>query len=138
MISPYDISTHAMTFEEKGVWKLLVKHAHGANCRFKQRDIALICRELGSHPVHEQPQFETTMRLVRKIVHDLRSEHGCPIVSDIHGYWIPTDMSEVVDYLERIERTAKSQSAAWFKSYDVAKNTYGVKNKFFERQRRMF
>jgi hypothetical protein len=118
------------------LWQAWEKGTH-----ITQRDIAFKVMGLGGHQIYEAglpiKADETTLRKTRQIIRDLRLK-GIPILSDRSGYWIPKSREECQEYLERIERTAKAQSAAWFETYRAMESTIGIRSDFFEGQRGLF
>lgn len=106
--------------------------------RLTQRNIAdELCR-MGSHEKFENPQDETTLRRVRQIIRDLRVEFKCPILSDRGGYWVTGELEEALEYIERMEKTAKSQAASWFETYRAVAQSFGVSSDYFEKQLELF
>lgn len=102
-----------------------------------QNDIARDLRFLGCHEIHEinavpkNHNQETTLRKIRQIIRNLLLNHSAPILSDTDGYWIGNSV-EAKEVLERMERTAISQSRAWFETYRALKDTFDVSSDFFE------
>lgn len=109
------------------------------NCdkRITQRQIALHENLLGCHPIYESNinlpnPNESTLRKVRQIIRDLRLIHNAPILSDVKGYFVPQDESEINEYLTRVEKLAKAQARAWHETYQHMKNTFAVESSYFE------
>lgn len=87
---------------------------------------------VGWHEKYEQPQRESTLRKVRQIIRDLRIQHGEKIVSDVRGYWIPKDETEINEYLERLEKVARAQAKSHMVTYHAMKENFNVKSDYFE------
>ncbi len=98
-----------------------------------QKDIATSQRWLGCHPRHEGlNSTETTLRNVRQIIRDLRIEKGVPILSSRDGYWICTSEHEAAQYMDLLEREARSQAAAWFETYTAMKKSLQKQSSYLE------
>jgi len=109
------------------------------NCetRITQRQLALSERFIGCHPVHEADinlpnPNESTLRKIRQVIRDLRLNQNAPILSDVKGYFIPKEDSEIQEYLTRIEKMAKAQAMAWHETYIHMVKTFNVESSFFE------
>ncbi len=123
--------------QEQAVYDVIQSHV-----RITQLEISRSNQWLGSHPKHEEhlniDHQQSTLRKVRQIIRDLKINHGVMILSDRNGYWIAKDRAEIVEYLTRIEKTAKAQAAAWFRTYKAMKNNYGVESDYFNKQGKLF
>lgn len=97
---------------------------------------------LGSHPIHEADlninHRESTLRKIRQIIRDLRTKHGLMILSDRKGYWIMKNKAEAIEYLERIEKVAKSQAKAWFETYKSMQKNFKLNSEYFNQQAALF
>ena len=116
-----------------------VIEATKAQRKISQRDIANSEPWLGCHGkfegdiVSRNKQHESTLRKVRQIVHDLRVDFGIPIISDRHGYWIPTNEDEANAFIERLEAETKASIASKAMTYKALRNSLNVhQSKLFE------
>lgn len=80
-------------------------------------------------------KLETTLRMVRKIIRDLRFKDA-PIISGSDGYFIPSTDEEVKEYIERLANTAKAQAKSHMVTYHQMVKVFGdaAKSDFFEDQ----
>lgn len=84
----------------------------GHNGPMQKHQILTALNHLGSHDVHEEKRQRTSMRKLQQILRDL-TEMGVPIVRHVKdGVWIATEMSEVHDYADWLERKAKADIAS--------------------------
>lgn len=74
----------------------------------RQSQIANELPVLGSYERFENRKDETTNRMVRSIIRDLRVNHGIPIISDTSGYWLPITEREILDFVKHLEILAKA------------------------------
>ena len=127
-----------MTQDEKIVYDLIVN----STGRITQLQIAKSAAWLGSHPVHEAhldiDHQQSTLRKIRQIIRDLRIKHKLFILSDVKGYWIMKDRSEAIEYVTRVERTAKAQAKAWYTTYQSMRRNFGINSDYFEKQGELF
>jgi hypothetical protein len=90
---------------------------------YSQREIAQTEAWLGCHPEHEADirhgRFDTTTRMVRQIIRDLRVVHNIPILSDRKGYWLPETKEECDKYMADMEGRAKAQAAAAVETFNA-------------------
>jgi len=93
------------------------------NTRTTQAQLAQRVPTLGAHRrEHEadpktKGNRDTTLRKVRQVIRDLRVVYGVPVLSSPKGYWLPSTVDEVDEYVERAERQARATAAAWFETY---------------------
>jgi hypothetical protein len=124
--------------DEKIVYDLIVS----CNGRITQLDIARSASWLGSHPIHESHlninHQQSTLRKIRQIIRDLRIKHHLFILSDVNGYWIMKDRSEAIEYIQRIEKTAKAQAKSWYVTYQCMRRNFGINSDYFETQGKLF
>jgi len=127
-----------LTNEQKIVYDLILN----SNGRITQLDIARSAAWLGSHATHEGHlkinHEQTTLRRVRSIIRDLRIKHNLFILSDKDGYWMMKDRSEAIEYIQRVEKTAKAQAKAWFTTYQCMRKNFGINSDYFEKQMDLF
>jgi len=76
---------------------------------------------------------ETTVRQVRQVIRNLRINHKIPILSDTNGYFLPSEIGEAQEYIERTEREARSRAASSIETYRVMKKTLGISSNFFDK-----
>lgn len=121
---------------EKAVLRLLWTAWVEETGKITQGDIAKSQEWLGCHPKYESDvvrnKRESTLRQVRQIIRNLRIDHKIPILSDNKGYWIPRTESEVIEYVERMEKIAKAQAASWHQTYRAVSETLNVTSSFFD------
>ena len=106
-----------------------------------QDQIAATEKWLGHHPVHEEQigkKKQSTLRQVRQIVRDIRIEYGIPIISGRAGYKLPETNEEAQAYLIELEREAKAQAAAWYRTYKAMSQALSLQSSFFEEQREYY
>lgn len=133
-----------LSSEERAVMNVLMTTywPDGNVERVTQKNIANSEPYLRCHGAFEsgvvQDPDSTTLRHVRQIVRDLRVDHGAPILSDTKGYWIPRKKKEAVEYLERIEKQARSSARSYFETYEAMQYALGVTSQYFEKQRDLF
>lgn len=133
-----DLRRKNLSNEERAVMTVLwVKWQRGTG-KATQTDIAKAEPWMKCHEKYEQGVVinpdETTLRKVRQIIRDLRVIHFAPILSDRHGYWIPTSENEVDAYLKRIESEAKAQIKSWIETGKSMKIAFGVTSQFLNDQ----
>ncbi len=122
-----EVNFQAMNDMERCIFALLLEG------KKTQLQIARSENWMGGHPKFDKVKTEeTTLRQVRKIIRDLRLNHHAPILSSIDGYYVPSSEQEVVEYLERAERTARAQAKSWMVTYNSVKNIFDIKNDYFE------
>lgn len=122
--------------EERAIMRCLyASYKRRVGERLTQNQLAKSEAWLGCHEDFELDKVRnpdsTTLRKVRQIIRDLRVNYNAPILSDRDGYWIPTHESEVHEYLERVEREAKSQARSWVETYKSVEKAFGVSSEFF-------
>lgn len=102
-----------------------------------QLDIAKSERWIGCHPKHEvniyNGKTDTTTRMIRQVIRDLRIKYNMPILSSVKGYKLVETRQEASEYLERIEREVKARNKSSFETYTAMKNALGVSNSFLDR-----
>lgn len=106
-----------------------------------QDQIAATEKWLGHHPVHEEQvgkKKQSTLRQVRQIVRDIRIEYGIPVISGRAGYKLPETNEEARAYLIDLEREAKAQAAAWYRTYKAMSQALSLQSSFFEQQREFY
>lgn len=117
-----------LTPEEQAVFDLIANSVRVTQLQIA-RSVFVGCHE--KFEGYDKPK-ESTLRQVRQIIRDLRIKHRLPILSDSAGYWLMRDKGEAQAFIERLERTAKSQAAAWFSTFRALKNSLGVQSDYFE------
>ena len=103
-----------------------------------QEQIAASEKWLGHHPIHEEQlekKRQSTLRQVRQLVRDIRLEYGIPVISSRSGYKLPATEAEARMYLSDLEREAKAQAAAWYRTYRAMSQSMSVQSSFFEAQK---
>lgn len=136
------ISPDTMTMPERAVMsQLMIGMAEARH--ITQEEIARSERWIGCHPKHEEnirggKKMETTLRMVRQIIRDLRIKYCIPIISNDTGYWLPTSEDEATAYLRDLEATAKSTAKAWFETYSAMNRALNITLPFFEMQKEYY
>ncbi len=125
-----------ISHEEKIILRYLLMRWQSRKERTTQREIVHAKPELFEGMVHASE--ETLFRRVRRIIRDLRVKRYAPILSDRNGYYIPFSEDECREYLERMEKNARAQAAAWFETYKAMRESLGISSEFFEEQARLF
>lgn len=91
--------------------------------RLSQRDIARAEPWIGCHPEHEAHinagKFETTTRMVRQVIRDLRIKHGIPVLSDTTGYFLPETQTECDVYLTGLKIKSIALADACILTYNA-------------------
>lgn len=131
-----------MTMPERAVMSQLMTGLAEAR-HITQEEIARSERWIGCHPKHEEnirggKKMETTLRMVRQIIRDLRIKYCIPILSNESGYYLPTSEEEATTFLNNLAETAKSQAKAWFETYNAMRNALNITSPFFEMQREYY
>lgn len=106
-----------------------------------QLQIAKSAKWLGCHEVHESHLHEkqaSTLRQIRQIVRDLRINHGAKILSSRNGYFICHSNEEAIEYLNRMEVTAKAQAKAWMVTYNTMRQIFNVESEYFNKQMQLW
>lgn len=120
---------------EIAILALLIKN-WGDGMRISQREIARTEAWIGVHPKHEaamaEDYYETTTRMVRQVIRDLRVTHKIPVLADSDGYFLPNSQEEVDRYLTRMEQEARARAAASIITYNAMRDALGVHSAFFE------
>lgn len=123
-----------LTEGQDAVLALLLEHWQ-PGVRLSQRDIVKSAPWLGCHPEHEADvvanEFETTTRMVREQIRDLRLR-GVPVLSDRAGYYLPSDMSEATEYVQRTSATARARAKASMVTYHTMRRSLGVSDPFLD------
>lgn len=123
-----------MPDDQKDVLRLLYDKWYHKRGKITQREIADTLPKLGSHKEHEHRTEESTLRMVRQIIRNLRVYQSAPILADRNGYWIPHSEIEVADYLEKTEREVKARIASSYETYKAMKESVGITNPFFDNE----
>jgi hypothetical protein len=87
-----------------------------------QREIVRKEKWMGCHPRWEKDigllnTGESTMRMARQLVSNLRLKHSAPILSGVKGYWIGKTKKELAGFIEILEGRAKAESASFLRTY---------------------
>lgn len=127
-------STLQLTPEEAQVFDFIKEHG-----KVTQLDIVRGCPNLGSHPRHENyDSTQSTLRKIRAIIRSLRINRGLFILSDVNGYWILRDRSEIDIFLKRKEQEAKASAKAFMVTYHAMRRNFGVSSNYFDKQIDLF
>lgn len=124
-----------LSSEQRAVMNCLLQtHKQTQGEKFiTQTDIAKSERWLGCHPEHEidivKNEFETTNRMVREIIRQLRVKFYVPIISTSKGYKIAFKEEEARAYLETIEAKIKAQSKSLFETYRAMQVALNIESK---------
>jgi len=125
-----------LTTEEKIVYDLIIGVGDG---RITQLQIAKLAPQLGSHEKHEgYLTLDSTLRKIRQIIRDLRIKKFLFILSDKRGYWVMQERGEAVKYIQRVEKTARSQAKAHYTTYQCMRRNFGINSDYFETQGKLF
>lgn len=104
---------------------------------FSQREIAKSETWIGCHPEHEaeimRGMLDTTTRMVRQIIRDLRVGHNIPILSDRQGYWLPETQEECDKYMASMELRAKAQAKAAVDTFNAMSEATGFTSEFMKK-----
>jgi hypothetical protein len=105
----------------------------------RQDEIAEHARWLGAHPVHEAHRAErhqTTLRRVRGVVHELRTRHGVPVLSQAGGrgagYYLPESTADAEAFLRRKEREARAAARSFMVTYHALHASLGLSSVYGE------
>jgi hypothetical protein len=82
-----------------------------------QKQIAKSEDWIGSHPTHEGWNGETTTRMVREVIRQLRVVHSLPILSSRDGYWLPETVQEIDEFLAIDERQVRARNQSSLETY---------------------
>jgi hypothetical protein len=120
---------------EAAVLRLLEENWNDGN-RVSQREIVATEEWLGCHPKHESEvvahEYESTTRMVRQIIRNLRVEWAIPVLSDRDGYFLPLEEADAKKYLAELHRTAKARAAASMVTYHKMCEAFGFQGELLE------
>lgn len=137
----YALNPDTMTWPERAVMNQLMIGLE-QNRPITQEEIAKSERWIGCHPEHErgikEGHMDTTLRMVRQIIRDLRIKYHVPVLSDNRGYYLPRTEEEAAEYLKELETKAQSQAKSWFETYGAMKVALNITSPFFEVQSKYY
>lgn len=135
------LDPNTMTLPERAIMNQLMKGMEEKR-HITQEEIAKSERWIGCHPEHErgirEGNLDTTLRMVRQIIRDLRIKYFVPILSDHTGYYLPATEEEAAEYLNDLAGKAQSQTRAWFETYNAMKTALNITQPFFEVQSKYY
>jgi predicted house-cleaning noncanonical NTP pyrophosphatase (MazG superfamily) len=108
-----------------------------SNSRITQLQIAKHEKYLGCLEKHEGhleiDKQASTLRKIRFLVREMRVKKNIPILSDREGYFIMRTSDEALEYIKRIERTAKAQTRAWWETYRSMSKMFNIESEYLEK-----
>ena len=114
--------------EEKQIYTIIYQSK-----RIKMAELAKQSK-VGSHTRYEKPKEASTMRKVRKIVHDLRINHRIPILFDAKGYFIAHTQAEAKEFMAQVSQRLKSHLI----TYHTLKKMFDIECNEVEEQLKLF
>lgn len=100
--------------------------------RVTQKEIAKSAPWIGAHPNYDKLTGETTLRMVRQIIRNLRVIHHLGIVSDRDGYFIPQNEAQADTYLVSLEQEVRARAASSLETYRSMRTSLARRSAFFE------
>lgn len=121
------VEAKRMTPEQLVVIRLLWKNW---GVPMSQKQIAESEPWLGCHPTHEvsivPDEMETSKRMVREIIRNLRVDYHIPIIASRAGYHLPKTKQEVKAYCDELKVSAEARARAAMETYHSVLKALGI------------
>ena len=144
---------HASTLRKLDKYEQVFDYIEGfwdGDLLVTQEDICLNCRDLGCHELFEArvpdvKKQDSSKRMVRELIEDMRKDYGFPILSTPAvkspeaddpppaGYWVARSQAEVDRYILWKTRTTKAMCQSMIATLDAQCDTFGVTGNRFAR-----